>query len=97
MPVIDRAPGEIAQPAFQAAPRCAGDRIFAGLYGFHVDNDVALDPYAEVGRVPREIGRIGARDQCLGWDTPRVDAGPAESLALDDRDLSARCYEAPCE
>jgi hypothetical protein len=49
VPVIDRAPREIAQPAFQAAPRGAGDRIFAGLYGFHIDNNVALDPYAEGG------------------------------------------------
>src|SRR5262245_45518996 len=97
MPIIDRAPCEIAQPAFQAAPRGAGDCIFARLHGFHVDNDVALDPYAEVGRVSREIRRIGARNQRLGWNTTRIDAGPAKSLALNDRDLSARCYEAPGE
>src|SRR5262249_16891483 len=61
------------------------------------DADRAVDRDAIIRPTPGEMRRIGARDQRLGRHAPRVDAGTAEELALDQRDLHAGPGEAPAE
>ena len=48
------------------------------------------DLHAEIRATPREMSRIGARDQRLGRRAAGVDASPTDQIALDERDLLAR-------
>ncbi len=48
------------------------------------------DLHAEIRAAPREMSRIGARDQRLGRRAAGVDASPTDQIALDERDLLAR-------
>ncbi len=52
------------------------------------------DLHAEIRGAPREMRRIGARDQRLGRRAAGIDASPADQLALDERDLLARSPQA---
>ena len=50
---------------------------------------------AEIGGAPGHVGGVGAGHQRLGRHAAGVDAGAAEQLALDERDLHPRAVSRP--
>ena len=84
----------LAQALLDALVGDPDDRVLPRFDRLHVDLDLALDHHPELGRPARHVRRPGARDQGLGRDAAVVDAGAAEALALDDRDLAALPDEA---
>ena len=91
-------PLHAAQPVLDAVrARCAETVICARLDARHVDADRAVEHDAVVGAAPRQMGGIGAGDQRLGRHAAGVDAGAAEQLALDQRDLHAGAGQPPGE
>jgi hypothetical protein len=63
----------------------------------HVNRDFATDRDAEVTGAPDEMRGIGAGDHCLRGHAAGVDAGSADELAFDQRDLHACCGQTPGE
>jgi hypothetical protein len=64
--------------------------ILSGLDRLHIDDDLAWDFHAEVGRASRQVCGVGARYQRLGWRAAGVDAGPTKKFALDHRERLPR-------
>ena len=89
VPLDDRAAGHAAQPFLDAGRARWRDGVGARLDLGHVDPDAAVEDDAVVGGAAREVRGIGAGDQRLGRHAAGVDAGAAEELALDERDLHA--------
>ena len=67
------------------------------MHPLHVDRDPASDRDAVVTCAPGEMGRIGAGDHRLCGHATGVDAGSADELAFDQRDLHAGRSQAPGE
>ena len=95
MALIDRAVGLAPQTALDAGGRERDDAVLARLDLGHVDLDRAGDLDAELGPAARQMRRIGAGHHGLGGRAAGIDAGPAEELALDDRDLLPRLRQPP--
>ena len=71
----------------QPVARPCHDRILARLDLPHIDADFAGDRDPVIGRTPRQLCGIGARHQRLCRRAAGIDAGAADEIALDDRDL----------
>ena len=89
--------GGVFERCGQPVARLRDDRVLARLDPLHVDADLAGDRYAVFGRPPRRLRRIGARHQRLGRRAAGVDAGAADEIALDDRDLHAGAGQPQCQ
>src|SRR5687767_5970930 len=83
---IDGAVLHVLEPVFQTDPRLLGDLILACLHALHVDTHGA-DVDAVLGGASGHARRVRARHHRLGRNAAGVDAGSAEDLALDERDL----------
>ena len=94
---IHRAPLQCLERALHGPPRYPGDGVLARLHCLHVDADGTSDGYAVIAGTARQMGRIGARDQCLGRRASGIDTGAAKELAFDNRHLPTRACEAPSE
>src|SRR5262245_30020741 len=77
--------------------RPARDRAHALLDAPHVHAHRFVQHDAVLGRAPRHGGHLGARDQRLGRDAPRVDAGAARLAALEHGHPPAFARHAPRE
>ena len=95
--LVDRAVLHRLQPGLDSRARLPGDAVLPRLDPPHIDAHAAADTHAEFRRAPRHVRGIGARHHRLGRDAAGIDAGAAEQLALDDRDLHSRCGQAPGE
>ena len=88
-PITSRRPGSDSRYARAPfAPRSTM-RLDAVDHRAHV-HPHAVHVDAVVGGVPRLVGDLGAADERLAGDAAADGAGPADAVALDDRDARAR-------
>jgi hypothetical protein len=95
--LVDGAVLELLHRSLDALAGAAGDGVLARLDLLHVDRDLAADGEAVVRAAPGHVHGIGAGDQRLGGRAAGVDAGAAETAALDDRHLHAGSGQPPRE
>ena len=87
-PVDDRAVRHALEPGFEMRARVPDDLVLSRHDGGEIDADRA-GADAVIAGAPRHMGGIGAGDERLGRRAAGVDAGPADQLALDQRDCLA--------
>ena len=86
MTLDERAVRHASQPGLEVRAGVADNLVLAGHDGGEIDADRS-DVHAKICPAPREVGGIGACDQRLGRRAAGVDAGSADQLAFDKRNL----------
>ena len=89
----DGAVVETREPLLEPLGGPPHNRVFPRFHAPHVDGDLAVDHDAEVSGSASDVDCARARHQRLGRSTADVHAGPAETLALDDRHLLTRASQ----
>ena len=92
----ERAPVHAFQPRLDTTAVAEHDLVFPRLHLGHVDADFTCAD-AVFGSTPGRVCRMRASHQRLGRDTAVVDAGAADQLAFDHRDLLARLRQPACK
>src|SRR5215472_1136381 len=74
----DLASLESSQPFFYALVRPFGDCILSCFDAFRIDTHIAAEAEPVFTTSASNVGRVGARNECLGRDASRVHASTAK-------------------